>query len=57
MWKQGIYDYSNIVQSDLGEDLTYMWKRPRANSFSVKLIYFLDYQRLARKRVAPGATF
>ncbi|MFM7731691.1 MAG: DUF5916 domain-containing protein [Flavobacteriales bacterium] len=57
MWKQGIYDYSNIVQSDLGEDLTYMWKRPRANSFSVKLIYFLDYQRLARKPVASGATF
>lgn len=48
MWKQGIYDYADVVQSGLGEDLSYMWQRPRSNSFSIKLIYFLDYQMIAK---------
>lgn len=43
VWKNSINDFTESVPAGLGEDLEYTLGLPQDNSYSVKLIWFVDY--------------
>jgi hypothetical protein len=47
VWKNEINDLDTDIPSSLGDDLDYTFGRPQTNSYSLKLIYFLDYHTVA----------
>ncbi len=48
VWKNAINHSSNVVPAGLYDDLSFVTSLPQTNSYSVKLIYFLDYHDVAR---------
>lgn len=48
-WKNSILDYEVEVVGKYFENLGNTWKANQINSFSVKILYYLDYNRLRRK--------
>jgi len=49
VWKNNIYNEKNEVAKDYLDNLRYTFNSPMGNSFSIKLLYYLDYQKLKRK--------
>ncbi len=49
VWKNAISSFSDKIINDVGDNLNYMFNSPQINSFSVKILYYLDYQYLRRK--------
>lgn len=47
VWKNSITDFAADVPERLTEDIDYTFSRPQNNSYSIKLIYFLDYRAVA----------
>ncbi len=47
VWKNEINDFNSVIPGSLGDDLSYTFGRPQTNSYSIKLIYFLDYHTVA----------
>ncbi len=49
VWKNNIQAEQSELINDYFEDLRYTFSSPMANSFSLKVLYYLDYQSLKRK--------
>ncbi|MBE9485397.1 MAG: hypothetical protein IMY74_11150, partial [Bacteroidetes bacterium] len=49
VWKNNIHAEQSEIINDYFEDLRYTFSSPMANSFSLKVLYYLDYQSLKRK--------
>jgi hypothetical protein len=47
VWKNAINDFSSQIPGTLRDDIDYTLGLPQNNSYSVKLIYFLDYHSAA----------
>jgi hypothetical protein len=47
VWKRAMTSYNNQVPADLMDDVKTIDDIPQLNSYSVKLIYFVDYHRVA----------
>jgi hypothetical protein len=50
VWKNNIFAESNDIATDYFENLRYTFDSPMGNSFSLKVLYYLDFQKLKRKR-------
>ncbi|MBC8147925.1 MAG: carbohydrate binding family 9 domain-containing protein [Bacteroidetes bacterium] len=49
VWKNMIYSENDILKEDFFENFDKTINSPQTNSFSVKILYYLDYQSLKRK--------
>ncbi|MCA1757120.1 MAG: carbohydrate binding family 9 domain-containing protein [Bacteroidales bacterium] len=49
VWKNSIYQRGDIIYDSLRENLNAMFGSPAVNSFSVKLLWYLDYHTIAGK--------
>ena len=49
VWKNSIYSLSDQIPSDFIDNLNLTFDSPQVNSFSLKILYYLDYQYLRRK--------
>jgi hypothetical protein len=49
VWKNSISDFNNEVAASLSDDLQYTIGLPPNNSYSLKLIWFLDYHAVNHK--------
>jgi hypothetical protein len=49
-WKNAIYSYNDQVDSGFGENLSEMFSAPNMNSFSIKVLYYLDYQNVVKRK-------
>jgi hypothetical protein len=47
VWKNSIYQRGDIIYDSLREDLNAMFDAPATNSFSVKLLWYIDYHTVA----------
>lgn len=50
-WKNSIYSNGNIVFNNMKDNLEYLFESPQSNSLSIKILYYLDYQYLKRRRL------
>lgn len=48
VYQNGIYSTGQMLANDYASDVTATFQAPQSNSLSMKVIYFLDYQSLAR---------
>lgn len=64
VWKNNISTFNEVVydgtqfiniEKDFISNFDYMIHSPAANSFSIKVLYYLDYQYFKRKNKKPGA--
>lgn len=46
VWKNAIFGYNQDSAISFSENLSQLFHNPQSNSFSVKAIYYLDFQRL-----------
>jgi hypothetical protein len=46
VWKNAIFGFDDQSQISFGENLRALFDNPQSNSFSIKAIYYLDFQRL-----------
>lgn len=49
VWKNSITEFVNDIPSDLLENVDRLLGLPQVNSFSIRLLYFLDYNSLTRR--------
>nr|MBP6575282.1 hypothetical protein [Flavobacteriales bacterium] len=49
-WKDNIFTQQSTVTQNYFDDLRNTWEAPGVNSFSLKVLYFIDAQMLAKKR-------
>lgn len=49
VWKNAINQFASEIPSSLSRDMNYTFAQPQNNSYSIKLIYFLDYHSLTDK--------
>lgn len=49
VWKNSIYSISDQIPDDFIDNLNLTFDSPMVNSFSLKILYYLDYQYLRRK--------
>lgn len=54
VWKRAITHQNNFIQSSLIEDIDFTLQQPQNNSFSLRVSYFLDYPKMARKLKAKS---
>jgi hypothetical protein len=54
VWKNSIYSGSDEIFYDFGDNLRNMFDSDKMNSLSLKILYYLDYQYLKRKRPVQG---
>ena len=50
VWKNAIYSSGDYVYTDFGKNLNNMFDSPQTNSLSFKLLYYLDYQYLKKRK-------
>ncbi|OQY05681.1 MAG: hypothetical protein B6I20_00650 [Bacteroidetes bacterium 4572_117] len=50
VWKNSIYDENELVIKDYFENLKNTFEAPQTNRFSIKVLYYLDYLYLKRKK-------
>lgn len=50
VWKNAIYNSSSLLVADYYRNFVYTLESPQLNSLSVKVLYYLDYLSLKRKR-------
>ena len=48
-WKDNIFTQQNAVTVNYFDDLRSTWEAPGVNSFSLKVLYFIDAQMFKRK--------
>ena len=56
VWKNNIYTEKSDNLDNYFNDLRFTFKSPMTNSFSVKVLYYLDYQSLKKKNRKPPPT-
>ncbi len=49
VWKNNIFAEKSEIINDYFDDLRYTFNSPMGNSFSLKVLYYLDYQSLKKK--------
>ena len=49
-WKNTIFDSGQEVNNNYWENLKQTWQSDQTNSFSVKILYYIDYNNLKRKK-------
>ncbi|TSD64765.1 carbohydrate binding family 9 domain-containing protein [Inquilinus sp. KBS0705] len=49
-WKQSAQSYNNIAAHDYYYNLKDTYNQPQNNNFSVKVLYYIDYQSLRKKK-------
>jgi len=49
VWKQSVYESGDVPEVNYWRNLQDLYTNPLSNSFSMKCIYFLDYQNLVHK--------
>jgi hypothetical protein len=49
-WKNSILDSRNKVMENYFDNLSKTWKSDQTNSFSVKILYYIDYNNLRKKK-------
>ncbi|HEX8516928.1 MAG TPA: DUF5916 domain-containing protein [Bacteroidia bacterium] len=49
VWKNAIYTQGSVIIDRFRDDVDETFKAPQSNSFSVKILYYLDYSMLKRK--------
>ncbi len=49
-WKNAIYTSGNAVLNNYWDNLDETWRSAQINSFSVRVLYYLDYNNLRRKK-------
>ena len=49
-WKDNIFTQQSTVTQNYFDDLRNTWEAPGVNSFSLKVLYFIDAQMLAKKQ-------
>ncbi|MCD4735659.1 MAG: carbohydrate binding family 9 domain-containing protein [Bacteroidales bacterium] len=54
MWKNSILQSGEEITFNFAENLNNTIHSPQTNSFSVKVLYYIDYQSLKRKKKAEG---
>lgn len=54
VWKKDITHENDIIRDSLADDLDFTLRQPQRNSFSIRVSYFLDYQKMARKLKADA---
>ncbi len=50
VWKNAIYTNGDIIIKQFSNDIEQTINSPQTNSFSVKVLYYLDYSMLQRKK-------
>lgn len=50
VWKNAIYSSGSFVFNNFGDNIDYMFDSPQSNSISVKVLYYLDYQYLKKRK-------
>jgi len=50
VWKNMIFSNSDVIEQDFFDNFNNTIQSPQTNSFSVKILYYLDYQNLKRKK-------
>lgn len=50
VWKNAIYTYGTAIVQTFKDDVDLTFNSPQNNSFSVKVLYYLDYAMLKRKK-------
>lgn len=53
VWKNAILTETNQLTEDYFSDVQETFEEPQTNSFSLKVLYFIDYLSLKRKKNAP----
>jgi hypothetical protein len=53
-WKNAVYEDSGLVNYSYFDNLRNTWKSDQSNSLSLKLLYYIDYNNLRKKK--PGNT-
>jgi len=50
VWKNSIYTGSNDIYYDFMDNLNYMFDSDKKNSLSLKILYYMDYQSLRKRK-------
>lgn len=50
VWKNAIYSSGDYIYKSYGENLNNMFDSPTTNSLSFKILYYLDYQQLKKRK-------
>ena len=50
VWKNAIFDYTNVVEKNYFKNFTNTMEADQNNNISLKVIYFLDYLQLKKKK-------
>jgi hypothetical protein len=50
VWKNAIYSSGDYIFNNLSDNLHYMFDSPQSNSLSIKVLYYLDYQYLKKRK-------
>lgn len=50
VWKNAIYSNGDYIYNDFGANLQNMFNSPQTNSLSLKILYYLDYQYLKKRK-------
>ncbi|MCK5822888.1 MAG: carbohydrate binding family 9 domain-containing protein [Bacteroidales bacterium] len=50
VWKNSIYNDGEIIRKNYFDNLNNTISSPQANSFSFKILYYLDYQKMKKKK-------
>ena len=51
VWKNAVYDYTNIVEESYLKNFGNTMEADQNNNISLKVIYFLDYLQLKKKKI------
>ena len=52
VWKNSIYTFGREIVKQYSDNADMMFNSPQTNSFSIKLLYYLDYSMVKRKKKA-----
>jgi hypothetical protein len=53
-WKNSIYDQRNVFTSSYRENINLTWNSKQTNTFSLKVLYYIDYNNLRKKKHKPA---
>jgi len=49
VWKNSIYTFGRTIENSYSKNADAMFNSPQTNSFSIKLLYYIDYSMVKRK--------
>jgi hypothetical protein len=50
VWKNQVYDFTNVVEEEYFKNFGKTFNADKNNNISVKIIYYLDYLQLKKKK-------